>query len=42
MIKKEHIKKLREMNTDAEKLVRFFFFICQILKWLEASVSKDF
>lgn len=22
MIKKEHIKKLREMNTEAEKLVR--------------------
>lgn len=34
MIKKEHIKKLREMNTDAEKLVSlFFFFLCLILKW---------
>lgn len=29
MIKKEHIKKLREMNTEAEKLVRIFlFFVC--------------
>jgi len=26
MIKKEHIKQLREMNTEAEKLVRMFSF----------------
>lgn len=27
MIKKEHIKQLREMNTEAEKLVRMFSLV---------------
>lgn len=43
MIKKEHIKKLREMNTEAEKLVRTFLFFLYLstFKMAGTSISKE-
>lgn len=40
MIKKEHIKQLREMNTEAEKLVRMFSLVLETGYALTANANK--
>lgn len=40
MIKKEHIKQLREMNTEAEKLVRMLFSVIKTGYALTANANK--